>query len=145
LSILGSILSYIFKIQDPLIVIGYIVVMTLIAGYSAGKRPQHQFKGIRAIGIASIWSAAWMVVAFCLIAVVRPDPWYAPQYLIPFVGLILGNMLNGVSLGLNSFLQEVHDKKNLIETLIALGATRHEACRYSMRQAMRTGLIPIMN
>jgi putative ABC transport system permease protein len=29
----------------------------------------------------------------------RHHPWYAPQYAIPLLGMILGNTMNGIALG----------------------------------------------
>ncbi len=33
--------------------------------------------------------------------VIGPDPWYAPQYAIPLLGMMPGNTMTGVSLALD--------------------------------------------
>jgi putative ABC transport system permease protein len=59
--------------------------------------------------------------------------------------MILGNTLNGVSLGLDRLGGELSGKRDQVEALLALGATRWEAARGPIRQAVRTGLIPTIN
>jgi putative ABC transport system permease protein len=60
-------------------------------------------------------------------------------------GMILGNTLNGISLGLDRLGSELAAKRAQVEALLALGATRWEAARHPIQEAVRTGLIPIMN
>ena len=59
--------------------------------------------------------------------------------------MILGNTLNGVSLGLDRLGEELDAKRDQVEALLALGATRWEAARAPIQQAVRTGMIPIVN
>ena len=59
--------------------------------------------------------------------------------------MILGNTLNGISLGMDRLGDELATKHNQVDTLLALGATRWEAARASVQQAVRTGMIPMLN
>ncbi len=95
--------------------------------------------------IAATWASSWLVAAIALGAIVRVHPWYRPQYAIPLLGMILGNTLNGVSLGLDRLGGELSGRRDQVESLLALGASRWEAVREPIRQAVRTGLIPTIN
>ena len=59
--------------------------------------------------------------------------------------MILGNTLNGISLGLDRLGEQLASKRDQVETLLALGATRWEAARAFIQQAVRTGMIPMIN
>ena len=59
--------------------------------------------------------------------------------------MILGNTLNGVSLGLDRLGSELRGKRDQVEASLALGATRWEAARKPVQQAVKTGLIPTIN
>jgi len=85
------------------------------------------------------------MAAIALFALVRVQPWYSPHYAIPLVGMILGNTLNGIALGLDRLGSELNARRAEVESLLALGATRWEAAREPVRQAIRTGMIPIIN
>ena len=58
---------------------------------------------------------------------------------------MLGNSLNGVSLGLERLGEELASKRATIDGLLALGASRREAAAEPVRTAIRTGLVPITN
>ena len=59
--------------------------------------------------------------------------------------MVLGNTLNGISVGLSTLTEALVRSRDQVETLIALGATRWEAAAEPMREAVRTGMIPIVN
>jgi ABC-type iron transport system FetAB permease component len=48
-------------------------------------------------------------------------------YAIPLLGMILGNTLNGISLGLDRLGDELGGQRDRVEALLCLGATRWEA------------------
>ena len=59
--------------------------------------------------------------------------------------MVLGNTLNGISLGMDRLGEELDGKRDQVETLLALGATRWEAARAPVQQALRTGMMPTIN
>ena len=126
-----------------------IAAMTLIAGISSVRRTERRYKGIWTDSVISMWASSWLVGVVALMAVIqipqRGHPWYDPQYSIPLLGMILGNTLNGISLGLDRFGDELAGKREQVETLLALGATRWEAALSSIQTAVRTGMIPTIN
>ena len=122
----------------------------MIAGFTASQRTARRYPGLAADTILSIWCSSWAITGFALIVVLHgPNKsiydWYQPQYSIPLLGMILGNTLNGVSVGLKTFTESLYQKRDQIEASLALGATRWEAANDSVRDAMRTGMIPILN
>ncbi|TWU06121.1 hypothetical protein Pla52n_18410 [Stieleria varia] len=146
LLLVGYLLSYIFRLQHWAPVIGVGAVMTLIAALTAAGRGPHRFAGMRAVAITAVWISAWSVTGFALLVVFRDlEKWYQPQYAIPLLGMVLGNTLNGISVGLSSFTQNLSSQRDRIESLLAMGATRWESAQSSMRDAIRTGMIPIIN
>jgi putative ABC transport system permease protein len=145
LLLIGMVLEWIFADQPWFVILGMMFIMTLIAAGSAARRPGHGYSGIWWDSLVAMWSSSWLILAVALLAIVRPQVWYMPQYSIPILGMILGNTLNGISLGLDRFGEELTGKRDHVETLLALGATRWEAAREPIQQAIRTGMIPIIN
>ena len=45
-------------------------------------------------------------------AVIGVDPWWEPRYLIPILGMLLGNALNGISLGLETVLRGFRERRS---------------------------------
>ena len=93
----------------------------------------------------SIMGAAFVVTAVAMTGIIRVEPWFEPQYFIPMLGMVLGNTLNGISLALDRFMEDVVQRQAQVESLLALGASKREAARESLREAARSGMIPIIN
>ena len=67
------------------------------------------------------------------------------QYVIPMAGLLLGNSISAVSLGVSAVVAEAAENRGRIEQLLALGATRWEAGRPLLRRALVTAMTPVLN
>jgi putative ABC transport system permease protein len=145
LGLIGVILERIFALDAPLLVVVLIVVMTVFAAREAVARSSRSYRWI--------FLDAWLATAgSCLVVggivtqvVVGVRPWYDPQYVIPLLGMILGNSLNGIALCLDRFLEHLETRAAEIELHLCFGATRREALGEPMRVAVRTGMIPIIN
>ena len=59
--------------------------------------------------------------------------------------MILGNAVNGIALSLDRLYGEVRARKDEVEALLSLGATRWEAIRHCVQQAIRSGMTPTIN
>ena len=59
--------------------------------------------------------------------------------------MVLGNTLNGVSLGLDRLTENLQSEREQIEVWLAHGATRWEACGHAIQDAMRVAMIPTIN
>lgn len=146
LLLIGLVLDSIFRFDRWYLVLALVMLMTLAAGFAAVRRVEWRWGGIWIDSLVSIWASSWIILAFALLIVVRPEhAWYQPRYSIPIMGMILGNTLTGISLGLGRLGEELSARRDRVETLLALGATRWEAAREAIQQAVRTGMIPIIN
>jgi len=94
------------------------------------------FECFIAIGVA------WVIpTAFAMAFVIQVDPWYRPQYIIPVVGLILGNVLKCVQLALDNYTLAM-TKSTEVEIFLARGATPWEATSTIRARATRSGMTP---
>jgi putative ABC transport system permease protein len=145
LLLLGLVLRWIFEAGQWYFVLALMAAMTLVAGWAAVRRVEQRYAGLLLDSVLAVWVSSWCVTAVGLFGVLGVEPWYRPQYAIPLLGMILHNTLNGISLGMDRFNSELAGKRSEVETLLALGATRWEAARGAMQDAVRTGMIPTIN
>ena len=145
LLLVGLVLQKVFTLNHWGPVLGLGLFMVLIAGHAAVRRTSRRYPGIWISSTLSILVSSWVVAGIALGAIVRVEPWYLPQYAIPLLGMILGNALTGISLGLDRFAEALVQGKDQVELYLTLGATRWEAALPAIRQAVRTGMIPILN
>jgi putative ABC transport system permease protein len=145
LLLIGYVLGWVFAFSRWYVVLPLMALMTIIAGFAASGRGRRTYAGQRADSIVSIWGSSWLIGAFGLFVVIRIHPWYEPQYAIPILGMILGNTLTGVSLGIERMTEELTAGRAAVEMSLALGASRWEAAQGPARQAVRAGMIPTLN
>ncbi len=146
LLLIGYVLRWVFQYNgwEPVVILA--IVMTFVAGIAAVRRTERRFPGIYWASTLSVLVSSWLVTAFGMGFVFQKGgTWYEPQYIVPILGMILGNTLNGISLGLNRLETELVTHRDVVEMSLALGATSWEAARGPVRQAVRTGLIPTIN
>ncbi len=143
----GYLLHYVFALKDPAVTVGLIVVMAAIAAREIVARPERGFAGATGYVIAGsgVAIATVVTVGLALATAIRPQPWFDPRYAIPLAGIVLGSVLNAGSLTLDTFLSEVRNRRAAIETQLALGCSYRVAIAPMMRNAIRRGLLPIVN
>jgi len=89
--------------------------------------------------------ASVVVTIFALVTALQPSPWYDPRYAIPLLGMILGNCMTGVGLGLNTLTTSLASRRAGVEAQLVLGATRRTATAPVTREALRSALMPVIN
>ena len=120
LLLIGTILKWVFSVDKWYVVMFIIGIMTFIAGMAAYNRNRFQYGGMRIDTLVSVWVSSWLVAILGLVVVLQVQPWYTPQYVIPIMGMILGNTLTGVSLGLDRITHELVQKREQVEMLLSL-------------------------
>lgn len=145
LVLVGFVLRWLFEIQDPVMLCLVLAVMLSAAGFAAVSRSERGFRGVHARAILTLFATGTLTTFTVTGAVVGVDPWYDPQYVIPLMGMVLGNSLTGISLCLDTLLERLSEGADEVELALCLGATRREAAADALRQALRRGMIPIMN
>ncbi|MEO7200401.1 MAG: iron export ABC transporter permease subunit FetB [Dokdonella sp.] len=145
LILVGFILQSVFELKTPAPVIGIGLVMAVLAGIAAVRRTGRRFPGVYRDSIITILGSAFVVTGAGVLGIIDVSPWYAPQYTIPLLGMVLGNVLSGVSLALDRFMEGIARERDIIENDLALGASRWEAAHPLIRASLRTGMIPTIN
>ncbi|PIW29468.1 MAG: ABC transporter permease, partial [Rhodospirillales bacterium CG15_BIG_FIL_POST_REV_8_21_14_020_66_15] len=117
------------------------------AGYEIMNRQDRKLTGwwSYGIGVSTMTFAAVTVTLLALSTQLRPDPWWDARYAVPILGMLLGNAMTGISLGLNNLLTAVTRERWAVEAQIALGHPREVAMRPFIRRALKTALMPTVN
>jgi putative ABC transport system permease protein len=147
LSLIGLVLKVLFENASLLWVTLMASVMLLIAGREVMVRQERRFRGWwgYAVGTFSMFVSSFVVTIFALTVILGDDPWYTPQYAIPLLGMLLGNTMNGISIAMDRLTQTAWEQARTIEARLMLGERADEAIADIRRQAIRSGMIPIIN
>jgi putative ABC transport system permease protein len=143
----GFLLRFVFGLDHPLATLAIVLAMTAIAAREAAARPARGFGGGWGLAIAAsgVALATVVTVGLALTTAIRPHPWYDPRYAITLVGIVLGSVLNAVSLTLDGVAGGVRREKAAIEARLGLGETFADATGPLRRETLRRGLLPIVN
>jgi putative ABC transport system permease protein len=147
LLLLGLVLKVLFDLASPLFTSATALIMILFAGREVMARQSRKLTGWWAYGLGTttMLIAGSVVTLFALTTQVRPDPWYEARVALPLLGMILGNIMTGIAIGLDRLLNGMAREKSAIEARLALGHTITAAMSGVTREALRSGLIPIIN
>ncbi len=145
LLLVGLVLQYVFALAHPLPVLAIAALMAGFAAMAAVRRTRRRFPGVYWNSLLTVLATSFVVTGIALAGIIDVRPWFRAQYAIPMLGMVLGNMLNGVSLALDRFTQGIARERGEIEGLLALGANRWEAAHALVRDSLRTGMIPTIN
>jgi putative ABC transport system permease protein len=138
LVVLGYVIEFVFELDQMIWVLAMIAVM-ILAGAHTAKR--------RARGLGRPWSVC--IVSLLAGTIFSLGVLFAfgivslkGRYLIPLAGIVIGNAVRTLSISLDRLWGEFKNRRNEIEAALALGASAHEAAKFSRWAALRAALIP---
>lgn len=145
LGLIGQALAFILSGDHGLLTACAMTLMVCAAAFEAIRRPDRKLAGTTFGAFITLLLVGFLTSLYVAKVVIGLEPWSQPRYLIPLLGMILGNALTGLSLCIEHLLETVDLRRNEIEADLACGATRFEAMRDPLREAVRKGATPILN
>lgn len=141
----GYVLAIIFALNNPIAVLGIVMIMLTIAAVTARNRIGKKIPRLFPVVFGSIFFSTALTLIYTNLLIVQPESWYEPQYLIPLAGIVLGTALNGAAITGERLVSTLSSSRIEIETHLSLGATPQQAIATYRKDAIRAGLIPILN
>ena len=147
LLLVGLILKQVFEQAQLSWILLIMLVMLTVAAWEILARQKRKIKGWWGFGISafSLFVSSFLITMIALFFIIKTDPWYTPQYAIPLLGMLLGNTMNGIALGMDRLVQTAWQQRMIIEQRLMLGQTAMQAVREIKHESMRAGMIPIIN
>lgn len=147
LALIGLVLKWIFAQTSPLWTLLLATIMIAAAGHEAVARQHRRIAGWRTYGLGTgtLLLVGTFATMFAVGGIISPDPWYAPRYVLPILGMVLGNSLTGIALALDTLTENAWRDRAAIEAQLSQGATRSTALGDTARRALKTGMTPILN
>jgi len=140
----GLILQYIFSNPHPMFTALFLLVMI---GFSIRRvyetRPDLNLRFRQAVAL-SLSLSGLSVLAF-FVTLVLGQSLFNPQYAIPLAGMIIGNAMTGVILGIRTFMDAVAGDRRKIDTLVNLGVDFKTILRPYVNHALESALMPTLN
>lgn len=142
----GFILVYIFESTSFILSALMIALMEFFAVFNIFTNKKGKLnKSLKTTIILAQVIGTIFTLVFFLLVVVRPDPIYNPQYLIPLGGMIIGNSMTGINLALNQMLSSIENNRTNIEGSLMLGASPRQAMDKIIQRSFDTAITPTLN
>jgi len=140
----GLVLTYIFKHPHPLFTVTYIIAMIAFSVHRVLSKNPDMNNHFRKAVVLSLSFSGVSVLAYFVTVVVGVN-FFNPQYTVPLAGMIIGNSMTGVTLGLKTFSENIRMDKGKVEALLNLGVTPKKILVPYVNNALETALLPTMN
>lgn len=144
LILLGYALTWIFKNDSLIVILAISVVMTMNSALHSKARVQIKYRTLLLDNFLSTALTIWPL-AFMGSALLHSTPLWRVEIFLPLLGMLLGNTLSGISVGVDFFGTELKSKKEEIISLIALGADKKEATAHVITRSLRLAMMPTLN
>ena len=107
LLLIGYVLAYIFDAKHPAIVLGVLMVMIAASSWIALGSVKEQRTKLYAKVLLCTAIGGGTSLLFITQGVLRLDPWFHPQFMVPLAGMIFANPMNSISLAAERLYAEV--------------------------------------
>ncbi|MFW5787474.1 MAG: ABC transporter permease [Halanaerobiales bacterium] len=146
LVMVGFVLTYIFENPNKFIILSILLIMEAFAIFNIYGRVQTDLsKKLKSIIAFSMITGTIISIFYFLLIVVNLKPWFRPQYFIPLSGMLIGNSMTGISLGVEGLVNGIKDNKKLIENALMMGAHPIEASKKISNRAFYNAILPTLN
>lgn len=141
----GYYLEYLFMYDSPWINAGWIMIMVLVADFATLDRSELKRKKSLLIPVFGATFLGIIVIdLFFLEAVIQLPKFLAAQYTIPITGMVLGNCLRSNVIGINAFYYSLQEHRERYQFFLSAGATRNEALRSFISEALQKSANPTL-
>jgi putative ABC transport system permease protein len=146
LALVGYILVWLFENPHPLWTILVIAVMLAFSIHNIVKRVKQKLslELIKVIALA-MSAGALISLLWFLLVVIGLTPWYEPRYFIPIAGMLVGNSMTGVALGVTKLVDGMETQREMVEAALMLGATPRVAAKPIVDGAFDAAILPTVN
>lgn len=140
----GFLLKYLFEYQTWWLMLLVLAVMLVAATQIATSRIKNAVPGLVLPVFLSIFVSSMAIGLLIVEGVVKADPWYNAQQLVPIIGMIIGNTMSATAVAIDRLFADMDSRENEIFSLVALGATAREAAYPSLKAAIGAGMTPVL-
>lgn len=142
----GYILVYLFNNINPIFTIIVVVIMEIFAINNIWNNSKINLsKQLKKIIAISMLVGTLLSLIYFLFVVINVSPWYNPRYFIPTAGMLIGNSMTGISLGVTRLVDGMKTQKHQVESALMLGATPKMASKEIVDKAFDSAILPTIN
>jgi len=141
LTAIGFVITAIFDEDSLLLVVALLAVMVVFGAFTARARARHVPGALTPLLVALALSATATLGLVLGLGIFPAEP----RYLVPVGGMVIGNAMTASAVALNRLGDEMRTEAPRVEATLALGPTSRRAAAPSVRRALRSGTIALVD
>jgi putative ABC transport system permease protein len=141
LTAIGYVIKLIFEADTLWLVFALLSVMVVFGALTARGRAKKVQGAFWPLLIALAMAGATTLGLVVALGVFEATA----RYLVPVGGMVIGNAMTASAVALNRLGDEMADSRDRIEATLALGATAQQAAQPTVRRALRSGMITLVD
>jgi UDP-glucose/iron transport system permease protein len=137
----GYALEFIFKLDSIWLILLTVCIMIVIGAHTAAGRAKH-FRGGFVIALISMSAGSLVTLGLMLgLQIITTEA----RYIIPLAGMIVANSMNAGSVAFDRIGSDLKSNRLAVETALSLGKSWRESAHPYYGQAIKAGMISILN
>ncbi len=146
LVLVGYVLAFVLEANHFIYALLSLVIMEFFAIANIFSRLDSQVPPhLKRVIVFSMLAGTSFSILFFLLIVINLNPWYDARYFIPITGMVIGNSMTGITLGVDRLLDGIKSKRALVEGALMLGAQPDVAVRTIVNDAFASAILPTIN
>jgi len=146
LVLVGYLLAYVFENSHVISTVVIIIVMEIFAIINIFQRVRKELSvDLKKVIALSLVIGTLVGQFYFVLVVLGLSPWYEPRYFITIAGMMIGNSMTGIALGVDRLVDGMYSKKHLLEGALMLGATPQMACKDIVNNSFDAAILPTLN
>ncbi len=138
----GIFLTVLFDMNNSLVNMSWVMVMIVVATYTSIRDIELDMKTLFIPTFISFIVGNILVLMYFNAFVVALDNLFNARYLIPILGMFLGNSMSTNIVGISDFYERMKRNENRYMYSLSLGARQYEAVLPYVRQSLLASLRP---
>ncbi|MEJ6950703.1 ABC transporter permease [Natronospora cellulosivora (SeqCode)] len=146
LVLVGFVLTYIFDNPSIFLSLLILLLMEIFAIQNIYSRIDKKLSiNLKKVIAIAIFIGTSISLFYFILIVINLKPWYQPQYFIPLAGMLIGNSMTGISLGIEGLISGIKDNTQMIENALMLGGKPKIIIKGISSRAFYNAILPTIN
>lgn len=144
LLLVGLYLEYIFKLNNGIINIAWVLMMATIASATIIQRSGLRLKPFFIPILFSIIISVVITDTYFLGFVIKLNHINDARYFVPITGMIIGNTISNVIISLDIYFKRINENQNQYKWYLGNGASQREALLPFVQVAIKSSINPMI-
>ncbi len=131
-----------FSLQSPIATLMAVLILIGIPSILTSNQIHEPIPFLLPIVAGSLMVGSGVAIAYTLAWVFPVQPWYAPQILVPFVGILVSSSMSASAIAATQLINTLNNRRAEIETHLSLGALPDQAIAPYRVAAIRSAILP---